>query len=103
MIRLPGYITKDQVNEAIHGVIRKKKLPFVKDIQYYSMNEGLVIQMLHVGPFDQEPVTLGKIQQFIMDKDLKKNGLHHEIYLSDFNKTSPEKMKTILREPVKEG
>ncbi|WP_214226342.1 GyrI-like domain-containing protein [Pedobacter sp. B4-66] len=102
MIRLPDYVTADQINNATDSVIRKKNLPFVKDTELYSMDEGLVIQMLHIGPFDQEPVTLEKIQQFIVSKGLKKNGLHHEIYLSDFNKTASEKLRTILREPVVE-
>jgi hypothetical protein len=100
MIRLPDYVTIDQINSAIDTVIQKKDLPFLNDIEYHSMNEGLVIQMLHVGPFNQEPLTLKKILGFVVDKGLKKNGLHHEIYLSDFNKTRPEKLKTILREPV---
>lgn len=64
------------------------------------MTEGKVVQMLHVGPFDKEPETLQKIDEFMMNHNLKRAGLHHEIYLSDFNKTAPEKLKTILREPV---
>ncbi len=100
MIRLPNDVNQDQVSDATDTVIRKKGLPFVQDIDLYAMNEGLVLQMLHVGPFEQEPVTLEKMQQFIANKGFVKNGLHHEIYLSDFNKTAPEKLKTILREPI---
>ena len=100
MIRLPDYVTDKEINQAIETVIQKKGLPFVKDIEGYLMNEGRVVQMLHVGPFDQEPVSLEEMRQFMEAKGLKRNGLHHEIYLSDLNKTSPEKLKTILREPV---
>jgi hypothetical protein len=57
--------------------------------------------MLHTGPFDNEPETLAKLNDFITANALGRNGLHHEIYLSDFRKTPPEKLKTILREPVK--
>ena len=59
------------------------------------------VQMLHIGPFSTEPVTLKQIAEFIDLNKLAKNGLHHEIYLSDFRRTPPEKLKTILREPVK--
>lgn len=99
MIRLPDYVNQSQINQAIETVIQKKALQYVKDVEGYLMNEGTVVQMLHVGPFDQEPVTLEKMKQFMEAKDLKRNGLHHEIYLSDLNRTAPEKLKTILREP----
>lgn len=56
---------------------------------------------MHIDPFSTEPETLKKINDFMKDKNLVKNGLHHEIYLSDFRKTPPEKLKTILREPIK--
>ncbi|WP_229201303.1 GyrI-like domain-containing protein [Arcticibacterium luteifluviistationis] len=65
------------------------------------MNEGKCVQMLHVGSFDTEPESLAKIQVFCKEHGFKKNGEHHEIYLSDFRKTAPEKLKTILREPVR--
>jgi hypothetical protein len=57
--------------------------------------------MLHVGPYSTEPATLKQIGKFMEDHQLKRNGLHHEVYLSDFRKTKPEKLKTILREPAK--
>ena len=57
--------------------------------------------MLHIGSFDSEPVSLQKINAFMVENGWERNGLHHEIYLSDFRKISPEKLRTILREPVK--
>ncbi len=54
---------------------------------------------MHIGPFSEEPATLQKLNQFMQEKGMLKNGLHHEIYLSDFRTTAPEKLKTILREP----
>jgi hypothetical protein len=65
------------------------------------MDEGKCVQMMHVGPFSTEPESLKEIEKFCSENKLAKNGLHHEIYLSDFRKTKPEKLKTILREPVK--
>ncbi len=66
-----------------------------------QMTEGKSVQMFHTGPFANEPETLQKMMEFIPLHKLERNGLHHEIYLSDFRKTVPEKLRTILREPVK--
>lgn len=101
MIRLPEFVTPEQVNAVIQQVLEKKQLLLVKEVHFHKMTEGKVIQILHTGPFANEPETLQKIQQFSEAHGLQKNGLHHEIYLSDFRKTAPEKLKTILREPVK--
>jgi hypothetical protein len=65
------------------------------------MTEGKCVQMLHTGPYTTEPETLLQMNVFIKSNKLGKNGLHHEIYLSDFRTTAPEKLKTILREPVR--
>ena len=64
------------------------------------VTKSYFIQILHVGPFEDEPKSLAKLKELIDSKGFKKNGEHHEIYLSDFRKTKPEKFKTILREPV---
>lgn len=101
LVRLPGYVTKEAVDKAKETVFAKKSLQLVKDVEFFTMTEGKAVQMLHVGPFDTEPQTLKKIAEFCEVHKLDKNGLHHEIYLSDFRRTAPEKLKTILREPVK--
>lgn len=101
MIRMPDFVTREQTKAAIDTVANKKLIELAKAIEFYEMTEGKVVQILHVGPFENEPQTLKKIQEFTTKNNLQKNGLHHEIYLSDFRKTSPEKLKTILREPVK--
>jgi hypothetical protein len=101
MIRMPDYIIQDQVTSSIEAVVTKKKIPLAKDIELFTMTEGKVVQMLHNGPFSTEPETLQQLQHFIEKNGFEKNGLHHEIYLSDYNKSAPEKLKTILREPVK--
>ncbi len=74
----------------------------VSEVTWYEMHEGQVVQILHTGPFSKEYQSLIKMQQFMQEKNLEKNGFHHEIYLSDFRKTAPEKLTTILREPVKQ-
>ncbi|UWY26313.1 GyrI-like domain-containing protein [Flavobacterium sp. TR2] len=101
MIRMPHFVTKEQTKEAIAIAVSKKQNELANAIEFFELKEGKVIQILHIGPFDTEPQTLKKIQDFSIQNNLQQNGLHHEIYLSDFRKTAPDKLKTILREPVK--
>ncbi len=101
LIRLPEFVEKQHILQAIETVVFKKNLALAKEIELFEMKEGKCVQMLHVGPFDTEPETLKQIMTFCEVNGFQQNGLHHEIYLSDFRKTAPEKLKTILREPVK--
>ncbi len=101
LIRLPEFVSKADIDSAIKIVLEKKWIQKAKLIELFKMKEGKVVQMLHVGPFDKEPETLLVMTEFIKENKFLKNGLHHEIYLSDFRKTEPAKLKTILREPVK--
>lgn len=101
LLRMPAFVTAEQVKQAITTVQEKKQLTKVANVHLFKMNEGKCVQMLHVGPFSTEPVTLAELMSFINANGLQKNGLHHEIYLSDFRKTPAEKLRTILREPVK--
>nr|WP_295934800.1 GyrI-like domain-containing protein [uncultured Dyadobacter sp.] len=101
LIRIPDVITQAEVSSAIESAFAKKQIRTIREVTLFEMEEGKVVQMLHKGPFDREAETLMVMQSFMADRRLMRNGLHHEIYLSDFRKTSPEKLKTILREPVK--
>jgi hypothetical protein len=101
LLRMPDFITRELAVLAIQAVIRKKEIALASEIAWHEMAEGKTVQMLHVGAFDKEPETLELIGAFMKTNNLQKNGLHHEIYLSDFRKTAPGKLKTILREPVK--
>ena len=101
LIMLPDFITKEIVEQQKKVVFAKKGIEKVREIEFLKMQEGKCVQILHVGLFDTEPESLLKIQEFCLKNNLGKNGLHHEIYLSDFRKTAPEKLKTILREPIK--
>jgi hypothetical protein len=100
LIQLPEFVGESDIVAAKDAVMKKKDIPFVENISFFEMKEGKCVQMLHVGPFSNEPETLCLMMQFIQQNNFSKNGLHHEIYLSDFNKTAPENLKTILREPV---
>jgi hypothetical protein len=101
LIRMPAYVQPEHVAQAIETVLFKKDQPMARQVTFFEMNEGKCVQMLHVGPFDREPETLKQIAAFTTEHGLLQNGLHHEIYLSDFRKTPPEKLRTILREPVR--
>lgn len=101
LIRMPEYVTRQAIQKGIQTVVIKKQLSLADTIELYEMTEGSCVQMLHLGPFATEPETLEQMHEFMQLHKLVKNGLHHEIYLSDFNKTAPDKLKTILREPVK--
>lgn len=101
LIRMPDYVTRKDLELATRSVLEKKGLLLALDVEYFEMNEGTCVQMLHVGPFSTEPKSLQIMDQFIREHALAQNGLHHEIYLSDFRKTEPHKLRTILREPVK--
>ncbi len=101
LIRLPDFVDEKMVKAAVETVVSKKKSERAADVRFFEMTEGKCVQMLHVGSYDSEPVSLQKIMEFCQAHGLAKNGLHHEIYLPDFRKTEPEKLKTILREPVK--
>jgi len=100
LIRMPEFVDKKAVEESIKSVIERKGILLANELELFEMEEGKSVQMLHVGPFSEEPKTLALMLQFMEKNRLGKNGLHHEIYLSDFRKTAPAKLKTILREPV---
>ncbi len=101
LIRLPDFVTKQDLEKARETVMAKKGIQLVRQLEFFTMTEGRSIQMLHVGPFSTESESLQQIGAFMETNKLTKNGLHHEIYLSDFRKTEPNKLKTILREPVR--
>lgn len=103
LIRMPEFIKPEHLKYATGVVIEKKKNPQAAQVQWFEMEAHQAVQAMHTGPFDKEPETLEMILFFCQERQLLKAGLHHEIYLSDFRKTSADKLKTILREPVKQG
>ena len=104
MIRLPEYVNKDVFKWACEEASKKKKINTEK-AYLLKLNEGLCVQCMHIGSYDNEPKTLALIDDFInknnLLKDINDKRKHHEIYLSDPRKTDPAKMKTVLRIPVK--
>lgn len=100
-IRMPDYVTRQQLSAAVLSAEKKKQSTLFRHIDLKTMEEGACIQMMHIGPFSEEPTSLEKMEAFMQQHGLHMNGRHHEIYLSDTRKTAPEKLKTILRHPVK--
>lgn len=101
MIMQPDFVTKNHFESAKES-LRKKKNPASLDKAYwFPYKEDKSAQIMHIGPFDDEPPTIEKLHSFIDEKGLKISGKHHEIYLSDFRKTAPDKLKTVIRYPVK--
>lgn len=101
MIMQPKYITEDLFKEAVEEV-RKKKAPAVLDkVRFESYHEGKAAQIMHIGPYSAEGPTIQKLHAFIKESGHELSGKHHEIYLSDVRKTAPEKLKTIIRQPLK--
>lgn len=103
LIRLPDFVQQSAVADATAVVLQKNKAALAARVTYFTMEEGSCVQMLHVGPFANEPESLQQMADYMQTHQLGRNGMHHEIYLSDFRKTAPEKLKTILREPVRKG
>ena len=107
VIRLPDFVTKDDFDWAVEDAARKKKTDFSK-VEFLTYEEGLCVQCMHIGSYDDEPATVELMHEFIATQgyllDISDTRMHHEIYLSDARKVSPEKRKTVIRHPIrKEG
>jgi hypothetical protein len=98
---VPDWITPEQLEAARQKVARKGGVPLLDALRLERLDEGLSVQTLHVGSYDDEGPVLEELHtRFVPSHELKLVGKHHEIYLSDARKTAPEKLKTILRQPV---
>ena len=104
LIRLPDFVTKSEFDWAAAEAGRKKKTDFSK-AEYLTYTEGLCVQCMHIGPYDSEPDTIAAMNAFAAKEgytiDLTGTRCHHEIYLSDPRRTAPEKLKTVIRHPIR--
>ncbi len=103
MIMQPELVTEAMVKEAIDQVKKKKNPPSLSKIRFQPFEEGLSAQIMHLGPYSAEKTTVEKLWQFNKKEGFEFNGKHHEIYLVGPIRSSPEKMKTILRQPIKKN
>ena len=106
VIRLPDFVTEDDFHWAIDEAQRKKKHDYSK-MELLTICEGLCVQCMHIGAYDDEPATITAMEQFIKEQgyenDFSENRMHHEIYLSDARRVEPEKLKTVIRHPIKKA
>jgi len=101
MIRVPDFIGKRDLRDAAAKLKERNKGQHVDEVELVSIDEGTCIQMLHVGPYDQEGETIAQMVESAAGEGLHVSGRHHEIYLSDPRRVAPEKLRTILRLPVR--
>ena len=104
LIRLPDFVTKTDLEWAVREATQKKKLDFSK-VEFLTYDEGLCVQCMHIGSYDDEPETVKLMHEYMEQQgysiDIAENRFHHEIYLSDARKVAPEKLKTVIRHPIK--
>ena len=104
VIRLPDFVTKADFDWAVAEAAKNKKLDCSK-AEFLTVEEGLCVQILHQGPYDDEPATVALMDAYIgangYRNDFTARRLHHEIYLSDARKVAPEKWKTVIRHPIR--
>lgn len=101
MIMQPEYVTGELFNSAVEEVSKKKNPPALPKLRFEGFHEGVTVQLMHIGPYSAEKQNIERLHRFIGEKGHELRGKHHEIYLTDPRRMSPEKMRTILRQPVK--
>ena len=106
VIRLPDFVTKTDFDWAVQTAAKKKHLD-CSSAEFLTIEEGLCVQMMHVGSYDDEPASVAVMDEYLAQNgyanDLTAERLHHEIYISDPRKTAPEKRKTVIRHPIKKA
>jgi hypothetical protein len=104
VIRLPDFVTPEDVAWAAETASKKKKMD-CSSVEFLTVEEGLCVQMMHLGPFEQEPASVARMDAYLLEhgyeNDMSDQRLHHEIYLSDARRVAPEKWKTVIRHPIR--
>ena len=104
LIRLPEFVTREEFDWAIQEASVKKQMDFSK-VEFFTYHEGLCVQCMHIGPYDNEPVTVRRMKEYVeeqgFEEDFSDRRYHHEIYLSDVRRCKPENLKTVIRHPIR--
>jgi hypothetical protein len=104
VIRLPDFVTREDFQRAVEEATKKKKTDFAK-AEFLTYDEGLCVQCMHIGPYDDEPATISIMHEYMEQQgfvlDITGRRLHHEIYLSDARRVAPERLKTVIRHPIR--
>ena len=106
LIRLPEFVTGEVFDLAVRKAAGKKQRDFSK-VEFFPWKEGLCVQCMHLGPYDDKPATVAAMEEYAMGQgyvlDFSPGRFHHEIYLSDARRCRPEKLKTVIRQPIKQA
>ena len=106
VIRLPDFVREEDFRWAVQEAERKKQQDFSR-VEFLRVEEGLCVQCMHIGPYDDEPATVALMDAYVAEKgyvnDINEKRMHHEIYLSDARRTAPEKLRTVIRHPIRKG
>lgn len=106
MIRLPEFVTREEFDWAVREAQRKKQSDFSK-VEFFSYHEGLCVQCMHIGSYDKEPETIRAMDRYLAENgyvnDMMDSRFHHEIYLSDPRRAAKEKLRTVIRHPVRKA
>ena len=106
LIRLPEFVTNEVFDWAIGEATEKKQQDF-SPVEFFTWEEGLCVQCMHIGPYDNEPATVAAMEEYAkaqgLELDFGENRFHHEIYLSDVRRCKPERLKTVIRQPVRKA
>jgi len=106
VIRLPDFVGRDDFDWAVEEASRKKSDDF-SAVEFFTYDEGLCVQCMHLGPYDDEPATVALMHEYAESQgyalDITDERMHHEIYLSDARRVAPEKLKTVVRHPVRKA
>jgi len=100
MMMQPDHITEEMYHEALKQVREKRDNPALSRLRLERFREGLCMQIMHIGPYAEEPRTIDRMMAFAKENDYALRGKHHEIYLGDPRRAKPERLRTILRHPI---
>lgn len=101
MIMQPDLVTREIVDAAVIDLRKKKNPPALEMVRFECFHEGLATQTMHIGPYSAEKPTMDRLHHYIADCGCEPAGKHHEIYLGDPRRTQPEKLKTVIRQPMR--
>jgi hypothetical protein len=100
LLPIPDAATPTEIERAVADVRTKKAPPRLDELRVLPWDEGTVAQIMHIGPYSDEPTTIARLEGAVVDAGLKQRGVHHEIYISDPQRTRPDRLKTVLRQDV---
>jgi len=106
LLRLPDFVSRENFDWALQQTTIKKKTDFSK-VEFLTYDEGFCVQCLHIAPHNEKPITIERMHTYMENEgyqlDITDERMHHEIYISDFRKTEPARLKTVLRHPIKKA